>query len=678
MLFKSIDGHYITIPRFCKKYTCNTCNAYLKAHLLNNLEIATNNHKMHIFLTLTDKTKNTRKIQKSFLNYKKYINESLKSKQIITNLVNEEVTHELTKIAKKDAIITTAKKYYRKVRFLKLPYTHQEMFKEAFKEEIEHITDIKIDLINKEQKLLIFNYWNEKLTEYKNQKPHYLGIEEEVEHNSHIHYITNVPILEKTIKKYLDEKSKIMKAIDPYRHSDTIDNTFTNNQIRQYILKYITKKTNPTIYKSRKIFSTSKDKTLSFEEYINSESNTVYTFTNETEARNYINWIDLQYIELKRDHLKVINKKGNYIDMINKKLTTILTKKRNLKEIPDKTIIKNIKHCHHEKKEILLAIKNSLQHIFLILGKAGTGKTTLIKYIKADILLTYTGKGVDNLRIKYPTIPCKTIHSILKHDLENLPQLTKPLPYNTIIIDEISLIPPDLFYHLLCYIDPKTTIILLGDENQITTEKKLLKLLKEKIQTYTLRTIFRHEYKTEINEPITIKSISEKEIPFLKNKVMFITNTRKLAYRINKLLENKQGIQHHNFFYTKNDIVIILQNNKLKQTFNGQICIVDHVEQDYIQLLTSTKKIVVYEKYETNQISLGFAITIHKSQGSEYENVLILLENSHKKLLEKELIYTAKTRAIKTKPEIATFDNNIKLMEKYNSINKIDTYLPSA
>jgi exodeoxyribonuclease V alpha subunit len=100
--------------------------------------------------------------------------------------------------------------------------------------------------------------------------------------------------------------------------------------------------------------------------------------------------------------------------------------------------------------------------------------------------------------------------------------------------------------------------------------------------------------------------------------------------------------------YAEGDKVIQMVNNYDKEVFNGDIGLISTVneEDDSLSVLYEGRE-VLYEFGELDEIALAYAITIHKSQGSEYPAVVIPLSMQHFTLLERNLIYTAVTRARK-------------------------------
>ena len=115
-----------------------------------------------------------------------------------------------------------------------------------------------------------------------------------------------------------------------------------------------------------------------------------------------------------------------------------------------------------------------------------------------------------------------------------------------------------------------------------------------------------------------------------------------------------------NQYVGPNDKIMHIKNNTLLNVFNGDIGKVRKVkhldeksnmqdwciEAQYPPLLSQGKpRIVRYKRSDLSELRLAYAITVHKSQGSEYKHVILILDRLHKILINRELIYTAISRA---------------------------------
>ena len=107
-------------------------------------------------------------------------------------------------------------------------------------------------------------------------------------------------------------------------------------------------------------------------------------------------------------------------------------------------------------------------------------------------------------------------------------------------------------------------------------------------------------------------------------------------------------ISYGQFKYRRGDKVMQIKNNYEKDVFNGDIGTVESVDTDENTMtVTFDGKAVEYEKGDFGELTLAYATTIHKSQGSEYPVVVMPLMMSHYVMLQRNLVYTGVTRAKK-------------------------------
>jgi exodeoxyribonuclease V alpha subunit len=140
--------------------------------------------------------------------------------------------------------------------------------------------------------------------------------------------------------------------------------------------------------------------------------------------------------------------------------------------------------------------------------------------------------------------------------------------------------------------------------------------------------------------------------PFTDVQVLVPTNKGvcgviNLNSSIQKILNpGSTGLFHGNRWFKKGDKVIQLKNNYDKEVYNGDIGIIKDIDMDLKEIrIDYDGRIVEYSFYEMDEINHSYAISIHKSQGSEFRCVIIPLLTSHYMLLQRNLLYTALTRA---------------------------------
>jgi exodeoxyribonuclease V alpha subunit len=89
-----------------------------------------------------------------------------------------------------------------------------------------------------------------------------------------------------------------------------------------------------------------------------------------------------------------------------------------------------------------------------------------------------------------------------------------------------------------------------------------------------------------------------------------------------------------------------IRNNYTLETFNGDVgCIVAFDEDEALVIVRFEDRLVEYDLGATSELSLAYACTVHKAQGSEYPIVVIVMHSQHHIMLQRNLLYTAVTRA---------------------------------
>ena len=262
-----------------------------------------------------------------------------------------------------------------------------------------------------------------------------------------------------------------------------------------------------------------------------------------------------------------------------------------------------------------------------------------------------------------------------------------------VIIDESSMIDVFLMYNLLKIINKDAKIILVGDNDQlpsIAPGNVLNDLINSKaISTVKLNKIFRQsEHSSIINISHSIKN----NIPFYilenfddkefisankneminvisaiyddlikgsaKENIQILAPIYKGTSGINEINmaiqsrfnDNEEQIEYGELIYKVNDRVMQLVNRPEDNIFNGDIGYIEEIykEGNKVKIVIDYDgNYVTYEKTELNQITLSYACSIHKAQGSEFENVIIPFIDNYNFMLNKNLTYTAITRAKK-------------------------------
>ncbi len=323
-----------------------------------------------------------------------------------------------------------------------------------------------------------------------------------------------------------------------------------------------------------------------------------------------------------------------------------------------------------------------------------------------------------------------TIHKFLKWNKETKEfsvNRFNPVKTKLVIIDEVSMVDIFLFNSLLDGLVPNIKLILVGDANQLPSIapgnilKDLLEV--EKLPKIYLTEIYRTKkdsyiisLSTLIKERYEFTSIPEKHDDFnfintqdllirnylteillkAKEKDLNIDNLQVLVpmYKgengidsinalmqdiFNKETDSKNEIIIRNTLFREQDKVIQLVNDVDNNIYNGDIGYISRIinSKNPIVEINYNGNIVSYTKNKFEEFSLAYAISVHKSQGSEYDNVILVLPKSMKRMLYNKLIYTAVTRAKKSLIIVGSLDSlnySIKENTSENRLTSLKTF----
>ncbi len=349
--------------------------------------------------------------------------------------------------------------------------------------------------------------------------------------------------------------------------------------------------------------------------------------------------------------------------------------------------------------------------VSVITGGPGTGKTTLIRSItsvfellgKEILLAAPTGRAARRLS-EASLRKAVTIHKLLEYNLADGlfdKNQDNPLDADTVIIDEASMIDTNLMYHLILAMPMTSSLILVGDIFQLPSVGPgniLSDLIKsDTIPKYYLKKIFRQAqespiiinahkvrngetpdfltrddttglsefYFIEQNSP---DNVVDKIIELCKHRIPDRFNLDPMkeiqvltpmhrgeagTLNLNKVLQkalNSNPIEIKTDFHAfkPGDKVMHLKNNYQKEVFNGDIGTILSIDKENSVLSVNYyDREVNYDFEELDELSLAYAISVHKSQGSEYPAVVVPLLTQHFALLQRNLLYTAMSRGIK-------------------------------
>jgi len=366
-----------------------------------------------------------------------------------------------------------------------------------------------------------------------------------------------------------------------------------------------------------------------------------------------------------------------------------------------------------------LAIMESFEKkILVITGGPGTGKTTIIKAVvdifqkwgREVLLAAPTGRAAKRLS-EATGKPAKTLHRTLEFTPKRgsfRRNENYTLVGDALIIDEFSMVDLPLMFHLLKAVPEWMRLILVGDKDQLPSVGPgcLLRdiIESQKVDVVTLNEIFRQEKDSLIvqnahrvnqglsliHPPRGVKDADFYFIPQNDDKKAFSTIMKLCGYSIpqrfgvkalspftqvispmyrgiigvdnlntelqKRLNKYQEGLKLGTREIRIHDKVMQVRNNYEKEVFNGDIGIVHDIDRrNYRLFVDYDGRIIKYEREEMNEITLAYAISVHKSQGSEYQAVVMPLMTQHFIMLQRNLFYTALTRAKKLCVIVGTY-----------------------
>lgn len=383
----------------------------------------------------------------------------------------------------------------------------------------------------------------------------------------------------------------------------------------------------------------------------------------------------------------------------------------------------NISYNIYQKDAILKSLKNNF---LVITGGPGTGKTTVIYGIyralkkenpKSKIkLLAPTGRA--SKRLSELTLEeASTIHRFLEWNKDSntfsLNENNKS-DASIVIVDEFSMVNNSLFASLLKALRDNTKIILVGDKDQLPSVGSgnlLADIISSVDNVVYLKELYRQAKESSIvklaylvNENKDYDFTSDEELSIIED-LDILDSLKEIAIKhinddykefqvlvplykgsyginnINKVLQevfNKKDILKNektinDVIYREKDKVIQLVNMPDNNVFNGDIGIIEKITDKEIIIDFDGNK-VKYTSSTYNSFALAYAISIHKSQGSEFKTCIIPLSTSYSIMLYRKLYYTAITRA-KKKLYLLGNKNILKTAAKNNTSSIRNTYL---
>jgi exodeoxyribonuclease V alpha subunit len=383
------------------------------------------------------------------------------------------------------------------------------------------------------------------------------------------------------------------------------------------------------------------------------------------------------------------------------------------------------------------AIENKLM---IITGGPGTGKTTIInailkiyKTVKTTIFMAApTGRAAKRMA-ESTGQEAKTIHRLLEFNFKRggfQKDENSPLDCDILIVDEASMIDIVLMHYLLKALPVRATLIMVGDVNQlpsvgpgnalrdiiaadvapvvelneifrqaktssiIVNAHRINQGLFPETKTTPDTTTLSDFYFIQQEEPEkaleTILTVVKTRIPArfklhpvndiqvlspMNRGTVGVTNLNSELQRV--LNPGEGGVSRFGKTFRIHDKVMQIRNNYDKDVFNGDIGRIFHIDEEDQEIkVLFEERLVAYDYGDLDELVPAYAVTVHKSQGSEYPAVVIPIMTQHYMMLQRNLIYTAVTRGRKlvvlvgTKKALAIAVKNNKTEQRYSLLKQ--------
>ncbi len=386
------------------------------------------------------------------------------------------------------------------------------------------------------------------------------------------------------------------------------------------------------------------------------------------------------------------------------------------------------------------AIEEGLRSGFVVItGGPGTGKTTITKaFVNAYEmqglrvkLAAPTGRAAKRMS-ELTGREAKTIHRLLEYNPQEdvfYRNQYNPVDADLVIVDEASMLDLLLASSLLKAISNGTSVVFVGDVDQLPpvgpgnllrdvidarrfTVKRLQRVFRQDEDSILIENahrINRGDFPI-LGNPMSDFFLVEKQTPGEVAQAIVDLCARVLPSRLgmnpfeeiqvlapmykgdagannlNHLLQTalNPGTDRFRGGFRPGDKVMQLRNNYEKMVFNGDIGLVIDCDEEGGYIRVQFEHVVDYDSVEADELTLAYAVTVHKSQGSEFPCVVMPVVTQHYVMLYRNLLYTAVTRAEKlvalvgSRKALSLAIKNVRTDKRYSSLSeRISRMIPA-
>ncbi|MDK9685479.1 AAA family ATPase [Pseudoalteromonas shioyasakiensis] len=461
-----------------------------------------------------------------------------------------------------------------------------------------------------------------------------------------------------------------------------------------------------------------------------------YTTQNELKPilNRYLKSYELSALALDAGHIKtqyIFNPKtGNYHPtaqllmekVVSKRLMKLAKQKDLYNELSTKAYHDAVKELPYElakmqTEAILTCLNNAVS---CITGGAGTGKTTVLR----TVLRAYSAMGFEIHAVALSGRASMRLHESIGFATSTIAKLLKgeaiePIcekEKHLLVIDEASMIDLPTMYRLVTHTHPRVRIIFTGDPDQlppIGCGKVLSDIVQSQAVPNTMLDIVKRqkgstgipEYSKQINQGVLPEKLSTGNIHFHNTSKRLIADvccdlfcespynsrvmapTKALVKEINNQVQgsfNKDGEQLQfnlkgDDFYLNirlNDQVLFTQNLCDKGINNGtlgELTSIESTNGSFGEVTLDTGEKVEVTQGVLDCMELGYAITLHKAQGSQFPRVIIALQNG--RIVDRAWLYTAITRAETEIHIVGSYEDFKAITESLSNSHKRNSFL---